>query len=107
LFIVRETADTCEALAGGRLVYVSRPNQAAYDPYPFSMDVLVPYEEPEPTCEEIDPIGEELPFAPRRDHNIARLNEIHEAIQAYLNAKLPLPDEWLDEYNDIVNRLNE
>lgn len=44
---------------------------------------------------------------PRREHEQRRANEIHQAVNRYMDAGLPIPKEWFDEYNDLVFRASD
>lgn len=39
---------------------------------------------------------------PRREHEQRRANEIHQAVNRYMDAGLPIPKAWLEEYNELV-----
>lgn len=49
------------------------------------------------------PIG----VMPRWLHNEKRLSEVRDAIQRYAEATLPIPVEWLEEYNDLCKSVLE
>lgn len=44
---------------------------------------------------------------PRREHDQRRANEIHQAVNRYMDAGLPVPKEWFDEYNELVFRASD
>lgn len=43
-----------------------------------------------------------LGIAPKYIHDEIRRNELSFAIQRYLGAKLPVPIEWVQEYNNLT-----
>ena len=47
------------------------------------------------------PIG----LMPRKFWDEKRLNEVSSAIARYINACRPVPPEWIEEYNELVERL--
>lgn len=47
------------------------------------------------------PIG----IMPKNVWESIRYNDLIAAIKRYLDANLPMPIEWLNEYNDFSNRL--
>ena len=51
----------------------------------------------------IPPLG----IKPRKLHDEARANALDEAIVRYLNEDLPVPVEWVAEYNELRERLNK
>lgn len=59
---------------------------------------------PRPTSnEERTPLG----LKPRNIHNQQRIQEIVTAIFRYTDASKPIPSEWIEEYNDLVNKENK
>jgi len=46
------------------------------------------------------PIG----LKPKKYHSLERLNEVRSAIARYYDAELPIPIEWVEEYNKIINQ---
>jgi len=48
---------------------------------------------------ELPPLG----LKPRRLHDAGRIKDIVSAINRYREAKLEIPKEWTEEYNDLVN----
>lgn len=47
-----------------------------------------------------------LGLIPKKFHDMERLVRIEEAIKRYSEACMPIPQEWLDEYNDIIRIYN-
>lgn len=43
-------------------------------------------------------------ITPRKEHDERRANEIHQAVNRYVDAGLPIPIVWIEEYRDIANR---
>jgi hypothetical protein len=48
---------------------------------------------------------EPLGLRPRKIVMEERLTEIKDAIDRYMNNKMPVPIEWLSEYNDLADAL--
>jgi len=46
------------------------------------------------------PIG----LKPKKYHSLERFNEVRSAIARYYDAELPIPIEWVEEYNKIINQ---
>tara|TARA_R110000868_G_scaffold402439_2_gene678772 strand:- start:135 stop:437 length:303 start_codon:yes stop_codon:yes gene_type:complete len=44
------------------------------------------------------PIG----LKPKKDHLLERLHEVRSAIVRYCDAELPIPVEWVEEYNELI-----
>ena len=44
------------------------------------------------------PIG----LKPKKYHLLERLNEVRSAIVRYYEAELPIPVEWIEEYNELI-----
>tara|TARA_R110002020_G_scaffold158216_2_gene341292 strand:- start:424 stop:588 length:165 start_codon:yes stop_codon:yes gene_type:complete len=44
------------------------------------------------------PIG----LKPKKYHSLERLNEVRSAIVRYYEAELPMPVEWIEEYNELI-----
>lgn len=44
---------------------------------------------------------------PRFINEERRINELKRALGRYFNANYPIPQEFIDEYNELVNRLPE
>ena len=45
-----------------------------------------------------------LGLRPKRFSDIERLNEIRSAISRYYDAELPIPIEWIEEYNQLLKQ---
>lgn len=45
-----------------------------------------------------------LGLRPRYIAKAHRMNEIKDAVVRYMDASLPVPTEWLAEYNELVKR---
>ena len=39
---------------------------------------------------------------PKKDHLLERLHEVRSAIVRYCDAELPIPVEWVEEYNELI-----
>lgn len=48
-----------------------------------------------------------LGIVPRRIHDQKRANEIHQAVNRYLDAGKAVPVVWIEEYNELVNHVYE
>ena len=46
------------------------------------------------------PIG----LKPKKYHSLERLNEVRSAIVRYYDDELPIPVEWIEEYNELINQ---
>jgi hypothetical protein len=46
------------------------------------------------------PIG----LKPKKYHSLERLNEVRSAIVRYYDNELPIPVEWIKEYNELLNQ---
>ena len=46
------------------------------------------------------PIG----LKPKKYHSLERLNEVRSAIVRYYDNELPIPVEWIEEYNELLNQ---
>tara|TARA_R110001632_G_scaffold82964_1_gene183947 strand:+ start:753 stop:914 length:162 start_codon:yes stop_codon:yes gene_type:complete len=44
------------------------------------------------------PIG----LKPKKYHLLERFNEVRSAIVRYSDAELPIPVEWVEEYNELI-----
>ena len=53
--------------------------------------------------QEKPPIG----LVPKIIRQEQRLNEIIEAINRYFEAKKRIPDEWIEEYHELIYQLNK
>jgi len=49
------------------------------------------------------PIG----LKPKKYHSLKRLNEVRSAIVRYYDDELPIPVEWIEEYNELINQNKE
>jgi len=47
-----------------------------------------------------------LGLIPKYIHDERRLAEVGGAIYRYLNERYPLKQEWIEEYNELINRRN-
>lgn len=45
-----------------------------------------------------------LGLLPKDIHRTKRFNDICEAIVRYYNINLPIPIEWIEEYNDLIRQ---
>lgn len=51
------------------------------------------------------PLKPPLGLKPRRIHQSQRLQEILEAIQRYEKTEKEIPSEWIEEYNEILEKM--
>ena len=49
------------------------------------------------------PIG----LKPKKYHSLERLNEVRSAIVRYYDDELPIPVEWIEEYNELLNQIKD
>ena len=47
-----------------------------------------------------------LGLLPKYIHDDRRLDEVSKAIKRYANELFPLKTEWIEEYNELINRRN-
>jgi hypothetical protein len=48
-----------------------------------------------------------LGLVPKKFHQMERLVAIQEAMERYYEAVIPIPQEWVTEYNELVNNLRD
>ena len=48
-----------------------------------------------------------LGIMPKFIWNEKRLSELILAIQRYLNVEMPIPIDWIEEYNNLINERNK
>ncbi len=51
-----------------------------------------------------DPTAPPIGVKPRWVHDETRFKDLAEAIGRYAQARLPVPVEWTEEYNDLAKR---
>lgn len=69
----------------------------------YVAESMIELAEEKPSNEERPPLG----LKPRNVHNQQRIQEIVAAIGRYTDANKPIPSEWIEEYNDLVNKENK
>lgn len=45
-----------------------------------------------------------LGLKPRKHHELDRTQDIIDAIRRYMEKDMPIPIEWIEEYNELVGR---
>lgn len=57
--------------------------------------------------ETVSPIKPPLGILPKKFHDEKRFKDLHDAVLRYFDARIPVPSEWIEEYNELLSKLNK